>query len=147
MTRSAPPLATLALIVATAACHRTASAPTAAPAAGTAAAAVSGAAAAPDARLVTQGDSIYAAISCSRCHGASGEGTATAPSLVAGPWLHVDGSAASIAAIIVSGVPREALKGEGRTRAMNPRGGPANLTDEQVQAVAAYVFTISRAKR
>jgi mono/diheme cytochrome c family protein len=101
----------------------------------------------PDARLVAQGDSIFKAISCARCHGADGAGSETGPSLVSGPWLHVDGSVAAIAAIIVSGVPREALKGEGRTRAMGARGGPANLSDAQVQAVASYVYTISRAKR
>lgn len=99
-----------------------------------------------DAKLVAEGDSIFAAISCSRCHGAKGVGGANGPSLVAGPWLHINGSLDDITRIIISGVPREQLKGEGRTRAMNPRGGPANLTDAQARAVATYVYSISRAK-
>jgi mono/diheme cytochrome c family protein len=100
-----------------------------------------------DARVIAQGDSIFAAISCSRCHGAKGVGGGNGPSLVDGPWLHIAGTVEEIAQVITTGITVAQIKGEGRTRAMNPRGGPANLTDEQVRAVAAYVYTISRGKR
>jgi mono/diheme cytochrome c family protein len=100
-----------------------------------------------DAKVVAQGDSIFGAISCARCHGAKGVGGQNGPSLVTGPWLQVSGSIDDITKIIISGVPVAQIKGAGRTRAMGARGGPANLTDDQARAVATYVYTISRDKK
>lgn len=97
------------------------------------------------AALVARGDSLFNNGSCVRCHGARGIGGQNGPSLVNGPWLHHRGTPDEIAATIATGVPRTALKDASR-RPMNPRGGPMNLTDEQVKAVAAYVWSISRAK-
>ena len=48
---------------------------------------------------------------------------------------------------ITNGVPRAALKDQTRRFPMNPRGGPMNLNDDQVKAVAAYVYSISRDKK
>jgi mono/diheme cytochrome c family protein len=98
--------------------------------------------------LVTRGDSIFNAGSCQRCHGAKGVGAQNGPSLVAGPWLHHTGAYDEIVSTITSGVPREKLKDTTRRFAMGARGGQQmNLNDEQVRAVAAYVWTISRDKR
>jgi mono/diheme cytochrome c family protein len=98
------------------------------------------------AQAITLGDSLFNNGSCQRCHGAKGVGGQNGPSLVAGPWLHVTGTDfAAIAALITSGVPREQLKDANR-RPMNPRGGPMQLSDERVRAVAAYVWSISRTK-
>jgi mono/diheme cytochrome c family protein len=97
--------------------------------------------------LVTRGDSIFNAGSCQRCHGAKGVGAQNGPSLVAGPWLHHTGAYDEIVGTITSGVPREKLKDTTRRFAMGARGGQQmNLNDEQVRAVAAYVWTISRNK-
>jgi mono/diheme cytochrome c family protein len=101
----------------------------------------------PSAELVALGDSIFKSINCARCHGATGEGSETGPTLRTGPWLQADGSLPSIVQVITSGVPVTSLKTPGLTRGMAARGGPANLSDDQVRAVAAYVFTISRGKR
>ncbi len=92
------------------------------------------------------GDSIFHAGSCQRCHGQKGVGGQNGPSLVAGQWLQSTGKFEEIVATITNGVPRTALKDQTRRFPMNPRGGPMNLTDEQVKAVAAYVYSISRAK-
>ncbi len=96
---------------------------------------------------IARGDSLFNAGACQRCHGQKGVGAQNGPSLVAGPWLHVDGTQASIAALIVRGVPREAVTDSTRRFPMRPRGGPMNLTDEQAQDLAAYVVSISGAKR
>jgi len=95
---------------------------------------------------IARGDSLFNGGGCQRCHGQKGVGAQNGPSLVTGPWLHVDGSQAQIAALIARGVPREEFKNSERPFAMRPRGGPMNLTDAQVQDVAAYVVSISRAK-
>lgn len=95
---------------------------------------------------IARGDSLFNAGACQRCHGQKGVGAQNGPSLVGGPWLHVDGSQAQIAALIVNGVPREAITDSTRRFPMRARGGPMNLTDAQAQDIAAYVVSISRAK-
>jgi mono/diheme cytochrome c family protein len=92
------------------------------------------------------GDSIFHSGGCQRCHGQKGVGGQNGPSLVAGVWLHSTGKFDEIVATITNGVPRTALKDQTRRFPMNPRGGPMNLTDDQVKTVAAYVYSISRAK-
>lgn len=92
------------------------------------------------------GDSIFHSGGCQRCHGQQGVGAQNGPSLVAGVWLHSTGTFDELVATITAGVPRTALKDQTRRFPMNPRGGPMNLTDEQVKTVAAYVYSISRAK-
>lgn len=97
--------------------------------------------------LIATGDSLFNSGACVRCHGARGVGGENAPSLVSGPWLHQRGSFDEIVATVTTGVPRSALKDTTRRFPMNPRGGPMKLTDDQVRAVAAYVWSISREKR
>lgn len=97
--------------------------------------------------LIAEGDSLFNSGACVRCHGARGVGGENAPSLVTGAWLHVGGTVDEIATLVTTGVPRSALKDTSRRFAMNPRGGPMRLTDAQVRAVAAYVWSISRGKR
>lgn len=95
---------------------------------------------------IARGDSLFNAGACQRCHGQKGVGAQNGPSLVSGPWLHVDGTQAQIAALIVRGVPREAITDTTRRFPMRPRGGPMNVTDEQAQDLAAYIVSISRSK-
>jgi mono/diheme cytochrome c family protein len=96
---------------------------------------------------IALGDSIYHNGACQRCHGQKGVGAQNGPSLVTTAWLHGDGSFDAIAATITNGVLRTAIKDPSRRFQMNPRGGPMNLNEAQVQAVAAYVYSISREKR
>jgi mono/diheme cytochrome c family protein len=95
---------------------------------------------------ITLGDSIYHSGGCQRCHGQQGVGGNNGPSLVAGAWQQHAGSYDEIVGTITNGVPREKLKDATRRFPMGPRGGPMNLDDAQVRAVAAYVWSISRAK-
>lgn len=95
---------------------------------------------------IALGDSIFHSGGCQRCHGQKGVGAQNGPSLVTGPWLHSTGKFEEIVATITNGVPRTALKDQSRRFPMNPRGGPMNLNDDQVKAVAAYVYSISRSK-
>jgi len=97
--------------------------------------------------MVTLGDSLFNAGSCQRCHGPKGVGGRNGPSLVTGAWIHSRGTFDDIARTITTGVPKAAVRDTTRRFAMNPRGGPMNLTDDQVRAVAGYVWGISRGKQ
>ncbi len=92
------------------------------------------------------GDSVFhgkaAGGTCAVCHGQDAKGTpGLAPDLTHGKWLHGDGSYAFIVSIVQKGVanPKEAAA------PMPPMGG-ATLTPEQLHAVAAYVYSLSRGK-
>ena len=90
------------------------------------------------------GDRIYhgqeGGATCIGCHGAAGTGTPLGPDLTANRWFWSDGSNAGIAATIRVGVmhPRN-------YRAPMPPMGGAQLTAEQVTAVADYVWALSQA--
>jgi glucose/arabinose dehydrogenase/mono/diheme cytochrome c family protein len=98
------------------------------------------------AELVALGDRVFhgetAGGTCSGCHGSDGGGTPQGPPLTGGRWLWSDGSLAGIAATIEKGVPRpKQYQG-----VMPPLGG-APLTKLELEAVAAYVWSIGHAGR
>ncbi len=97
--------------------------------------------------MVAEGKRLFSSGSCARCHGASATGGQNGPSLTDGPWLHQRGSLDELVRVITDGVSAAMKKDASRRFPMNPRGGPMNLTDPQVRAVAAYVWTISRNKK
>lgn len=74
---------------------------------------------------------------CSVCHGPEGRGGAIGPDLSDERWLHGDGSYQFLVRRITQGVaePVEAAA------TMPPKGG-SPITDEQVRAVAAYVWSL-----
>ncbi len=76
---------------------------------------------------------------CYTCHGANAKGTPLGPDVTDGAWLNVDGSLEGIEAIVRSGVPAPAK----HPAPMPPMGG-AKLADDEVKAVAAYVFSLSK---
>ena len=93
---------------------------------------------------VAMGDSIFNNGSCQRCHGMKGIGAANAPALDGAKWLQLKtGSFDEIVGIITTGVPAAAIKDPAHKNPMNPRGGRMNLTDPQIQAVAAYVYSLA----
>ena len=93
---------------------------------------------------VAMGDSLFNSGGCQNCHGKGGVGARNGPALDGTKWLQLKtGSFDEIAALITSGVPLTAVKDSTHTRAMPARGGRMALTDPQVQAVAAYVYTLS----
>ena len=96
-------------------------------------------------KVIALGDSIFNNGSCYRCHGKAGIGSANGPKLVSRVWQHGSGSYADIVATISRGVPIAEIKNPSHKLAMRARGGMQPLlTDDQVNAVAAYVYTISR---
>ncbi|MBI4521203.1 MAG: cytochrome c [Gemmatimonadetes bacterium] len=94
------------------------------------------------AQMITEGRQIFTGPGlCSTCHGENGEGTPLAPSLGDATWLNIDGSYDAIVKLVNTGVPqpKEAMI------PMVPKGG-STITDEQVRAVAAYVWSLSKGK-
>jgi mono/diheme cytochrome c family protein len=88
-------------------------------------------------KMVSEGEAIYkGAGTCFVCHGPDGTGI---PSLGADltddEWTHGDGSYLKIVETILKGA--QASTGA----VMPPKGGP-NLSDAQVKAVAAYVWSL-----
>jgi glucose/arabinose dehydrogenase/mono/diheme cytochrome c family protein len=97
------------------------------------------------AAMVALGDRIYhgeSGATCTGCHGSSGSGSTLGPDLSSGKWLWSDGSPTGIAAIITKGVsdPKQ-------YRSPMPAMGGAQLSADQVNAVAAYVWTLSHAAK
>jgi mono/diheme cytochrome c family protein len=91
---------------------------------------------------IALGDSIFhgqaGGGTCYVCHGQDAKGSAVGPNLTDGEWLNTDGSLEGIVKTIKSGVPTP----KKAPAPMPPMGG-ATLTDEQVQAVAAYEHSLS----
>ncbi len=77
---------------------------------------------------------------CSGCHGSDAGGTSVGPSLSNGVWVWGDGSLPAITKTITTGVPRP----RNYTGVMPPKGG-AELSDQDVAAVAAYVWAVGHA--
>lgn len=76
---------------------------------------------------------------CTGCHGEDGKGTTLGPNLADHEWLWSDGSLQGIATTIRQGVAQPK-----QFRAPMPAMGGAQLTAEQVSALAAYVWGLSR---
>jgi mono/diheme cytochrome c family protein len=109
---------------------------------GAPAAAPSPAQPAPAGDLISQGQQVYSGAGiCFTCHGPAGQGTALGPNLTDGEWIWVDTSQdlqQQIVTITRTGVtqPRE------YPAPMPPMGG-ANLSEDQLQAVAAYILSLN----
>jgi mono/diheme cytochrome c family protein len=89
--------------------------------------------------LITRGDSVYhGAGNCYACHGTKAEGL-VGPSLADDEWIHSKGTYDEIVAQITQGVPKERSKSG---IPMPPKGG-ATISDDDVKAVAAYVYSLS----
>src|SRR5712675_1984534 len=92
--------------------------------------------------MVARGQRIYrgqvGGAACTGCHGENGEGTPLGPDLTGKKWLWSDGSYAGIKKTITAGVSQPK-----QYRSPMPPMGGAQLTPEQVSALAAYVWAIS----
>jgi len=75
---------------------------------------------------------------CTGCHGESGQGTPLGPDLTGKKWLWSDGSYAGIKKTITEGV----MQPKQYRSPMPPMGG-AQLTPDQISALAAYVWSLS----
>lgn len=89
--------------------------------------------------MVDKGKEIYAKQGlCYACHGQEGKGL-VGPNLTDDVWLHSKGTYPEIVAQIIKGVPKEESKSG---VPMPPKGG-SSITDDEVKAVAAYVYRLS----
>jgi glucose/arabinose dehydrogenase/mono/diheme cytochrome c family protein len=75
---------------------------------------------------------------CAGCHGDAGQGTVLGPDLTHKKWLWSDGSFAGIKKTITEGVSQPK-----QYRSPMPAMGGAQLSADQVSAVAAYVWSLS----
>lgn len=90
--------------------------------------------------LIAKGKRIYmGGPDCVSCHGLNGRGTDRAPRLSDDKWIHGDGSYAMIVELVVHGVPEEEAKSG---MEMPFRGWRKSATDEEIHAVAAYVWSL-----
>jgi glucose/arabinose dehydrogenase/mono/diheme cytochrome c family protein len=92
--------------------------------------------------MVALGDRVYhgqvGGAACAGCHGAHGTGSPLGPDLTSKKWLWSDGSYAGISKTISDGVPHPK-----EYRSPMPPMGGAQLTPDQLSALAAYVWALS----
>lgn len=92
--------------------------------------------------MVALGERIYrgeiGGAPCTACHGMKSEGSVLGPPLTKHQWLWSDGSYAGIRKTIVEGVQHPK-----KYRNVMPPLGGAQLTKDQISALAAYVWSLS----
>lgn len=89
--------------------------------------------------LIAQGDKIFHGPgNCYACHGTNAQGS-VGPNLTDAEWIHSKGTYEDIVAQVMKGVPKEESKSG---IVMPPRGG-STISDDDVKAVAAYVYSLS----
>lgn len=88
--------------------------------------------------MVASGQQLYGTV-CTACHGPAGAGTPLGPALNDQQWLHIDGSFEEIVRITEAGVAQPV-----EFPAPMPRMGGAHFSPEQLQALGAYVYALSR---
>lgn len=88
--------------------------------------------------MVAQGDQIFNQQICMSCHGVNGAGSVLGPALNDQEWLNTDGSYEGIMNIVRTGVAEPV-----EFQAPMPAMGGIQLSDEQIQQVAAYVYALS----
>lgn len=91
--------------------------------------------------MVTQGKTLFTGPGlCTACHGSDAKGMpGLGANLTDAKWLHSDGSYDAIVQQILTGVPAN----KSTSGSMMPPKGGSSLTDAQVKAVAAYVWSLS----
>lgn len=90
--------------------------------------------------MVAQGQQIFTGPgNCYTCHGMDAKGTQLAPNLTDAEWINISAPTVdNIVALVKTGVPQP----KQFPAPMPPMGG-AQLTDDQVRAVASYVASLS----
>jgi mono/diheme cytochrome c family protein len=88
--------------------------------------------------MVQQGKTVFETTTCFTCHGMDGSGTALAPNLRDQEWLNSDGSFDGIMNVVRTGVMQPV-----RYPGAMPAMGGAQLSDDQIRNVSAYIYAIS----
>jgi mono/diheme cytochrome c family protein len=85
----------------------------------------------------------HGSANCSACHGVEGAGTDEGPPLTGALWLHGPGTYEWLAEQIRLGIPaHHTLSGHAM-----PMRGWSMMSDDDVRAVAAYVWSITHPPR
>ena len=87
--------------------------------------------------MLEHGRELYA--TCSVCHGEDGVGTQLGPPFQGGSWIHINGEIHEIEQVIRSGVPNPAAY-----PVPMPVMGGGSFDDQEIQALATYVYVLSR---
>ena len=92
--------------------------------------------------MVEQGKAIYGGAGiCSTCHGPAGAGIPSlGANLTDSEWLHSDGSYDGVTKTVMEGVTTQASS----SGVPMPAKGGTNISDDDVKAVGAYVWTLSK---
>lgn len=89
--------------------------------------------------LIAQGDKVFHGPgNCYACHGANAQG-AVGPNLIDSEWIHSKGTFEEIVVQVTQGVPKEKSK----SGIPMPAKGGGTISDDDVKAVAAYVYSLS----
>jgi len=89
--------------------------------------------------MVDKGNEIYHKGGlCYACHGQDGKGL-VGPNLTDDVWIHSKGTYSELISQIAKGVTKE----ESKTGLPMPAKGGSSISDDDVKAVAAYVWSIS----
>jgi mono/diheme cytochrome c family protein len=92
------------------------------------------------AEMVARGQQVFEGAGiCYTCHMQGGTGGPLGPNLTDDQWINTDGSYDGIVHTVTNGVAQPVE----HPGIMLPRGG-TNISDDDVRAVAAYVWTLSR---
>ncbi len=92
--------------------------------------------------MVDKGNEVYHKTGlCYACHGQDGKGL-VGPNLTDDVWLHSKGGFEELVAQIAKGVTKE----ESKSGVPMPAKGGSSISDDDVKAVAAYVYSLSHAK-
>lgn len=96
-------------------------------------------------QMVTEGEKLFKGPGlCTACHGTDAKGLPNlGPDLTDKQWLHSKGTYQEIVKQILDGVPAN----KSTTGLIMPPKGGAALSDEQVKAIAAYVWKLSHGSR
>jgi mono/diheme cytochrome c family protein len=81
----------------------------------------------------------HGSANCSACHGEGGRGTGYGPNITGALWLHGPGTYESLIEQVKHGVPAS----RSATGQAMPMRGWTTMSDDDVKAVAAYVWSIS----
>jgi mono/diheme cytochrome c family protein len=89
--------------------------------------------------MVQKGDSIFHKQGlCYACHGQDAKGL-VGPNLTDDVWIHSKGTYEDIVHQVMTGVPKE----ESKSGVPMPARGGSTISDDEVKAVAAYVWSLS----
>lgn len=91
--------------------------------------------------LISQGEEIFMGKGlCSNCHGPDATGTQLAPDLTDDKWINIEPPVTreKIIQLVKTGVPEPVE----HNAPMPPMGG-ASLEDQELEAVSAYVYSLS----